>query len=186
MAVKHYGFFIKGNAETIVAYLDGFLRGKGVKSGYLFTEDLPFQTHSIKEYIKFRGDVVHLICRGSLRPVINSAIRQGANLYDFEFVDSRLLKHGFFGFKFTTANRQVAGAIKRLMRGVPGTVRIVDFKPRETSNPDAKGAEGYAPLHEYQFCGAGTVRGNVEDVLKTWYKFAANEFMICDEIDIVY
>ena len=65
MAVKHYDFFVKGNAEIVVAYLDGFLRGKGVRGGYLFTEDLPFQTHSIKEYIKFHGDVVHLICRAS-------------------------------------------------------------------------------------------------------------------------
>ena len=186
MAVKYYDFFVKGNADVVVAYLDGYLRGRGVKGGYLFTEDLPFQSHSIKEFLKYRGDVVHLICRGSLRPVIRSAIRQGAEIHGFEFVDSRQLKSAFFQFKFTTANRQVAGTIKRLLRHLPAGVSIVGFKPCETQNPGAKGAEGYAPLHEYQYCGEGIVRGTVENVLKLYYKFSANQFLHNEEIDLDY
>ncbi len=186
MAVKHYDFFIKGTPEVIVAYLDGYLRGKGVRGGYLFTEDLPFQSHTIKEFLKYRGDVVHVICRGSLRPVIRAAIRQGSEEHDFEFVDSRSLKSANFGFKFKTANKQVAGTIKRLLRRLPAGVKIVDFKPCETQNPGAKGAEGYAPLHHYSYCGEGIVRGNIESVLKLYYRFSANDFLRCEEIDLDY
>jgi hypothetical protein len=186
MAVKYYDFFIKGNAEVIVAYIDGYLRGRGVRGGYLFTEDLPFQSHKIKEFLKFRGELVHLICHGSLRPVIRSAIRQGSDEHKFEFVDSRSLKSAYFEFKFETANRKVAGTIKRLMRGLPPGVRIVNFNPCESQNPGAKGAEGYAPLHEYLYCGDGIVRGNVESVLKLYYRFSANDFLHCEEIDLDY
>lgn len=186
MAVKYYDFFVKGNTEAVVTFIDGFMRGKGVKSGYIFTKDLPFRTHIIKEFIKFHGDIVHLICRGSLRSAIRSAIRQGGDMHEFELVESRSLERAFFEFKFTTANRKSAGTIKRLLGSVSGGARVVDCEPEETVNPGAKGTEGYAPLHEYQFSGSGVVEGGVEAVLKFWHKFSSNDFVVCEEIDLAY
>jgi len=186
MAVKHYDFIIKGDADKIRAYLEGFLRGKGVKSGYLFTEDLPFQSHFLKELIRFHGDVVHLVCRSNLRPLIRSAVAQSAGKFEFEIVESKQVANATFEFKFETANRSVAGAIKRLLGRHPAGVKLVDYEPKEAVNPEAKGPEGYAPLHEFTFRGKGTIVGDVEGVLKVYYKLSANEFIHCDEIEVRY
>jgi hypothetical protein len=184
MAVKHYDFIIKGDSDAIHTYLDGYLRGKGVKSGYLFTEGLPFQSHFLKELIQFHGDVIHLICRSSLRPLIRSAVAQSPERLHFEIVESNQVGCAKFGFKFETANRSVAGAIKRLVGRHPAGVKLVDYEPKETVIPEARGAEGYAPLHEYTFEGKGTIVGDVEGVLKVHHKLSANEFINCEEIDI--
>lgn len=186
MAVKHYDFVIKGGEKELCAYLLGFLRGKGVKSGYLFTSCYPFQSHFLKELIQYHGEVVHLICRANLRTVIVNAIRQRPEGSDFEIVESRPVVNTTFDFKFSTANRTVAGAIKRLLGRHPAGVKLVDYEPEEVINPGAKGVEGYAPLHEYEFRGKGTIVGDVEGVLKVRQKLEGNEFINCDEIEIHY
>jgi hypothetical protein len=186
MAVKHYDFVIKGESTVLCAYLEGFLRGKGIKSGYFFTEDYPIQSHYIKELIKYHGDVVHLICRSNLRPAIRSAIPQSAGRFIFEIKESKSLTGATFDFKFKTASRPVGGIIKRLLGRHPAGVKLVNYEPKEIVDPDAKGPEGYAPLHEYTFGGRGTIVGDIEGVLKVYEKLECNEFIDCDDIEIVY
>jgi hypothetical protein len=186
MAVKHYDFIIKGDEDKLCAYLNGYLRGKGVKSGYIFTSRHPFKTHYLKEFIHYHGEVVHLVCRSSLRPIIRTAINQCPADHDWEIVESRPVKKAMFEFKFSTANRQAAGAIKRILGRHPAGVRLVEYEPKESFNPEAKGSEGYAPLHEYEFEGKGTIVGDVEGVLKVYDKLKANEFIHSDDIEIGY
>ena len=83
MAIKHYDFIIKGNEDKLCAYLNGYLRGKGVKSGYIFTSCQPFKSHFLKELIKYHGEVVHLICRPAIRPVIRAALKQAPVEYEW-------------------------------------------------------------------------------------------------------
>jgi hypothetical protein len=184
MAVTHYEFVIKGEEDELCAYLNGFLRGKGVKSGYIFTTSHPFQSHFLKELIQYHGEVVHLICRSSLRQVIRAAVKQVPEQIKAEIVESRPVKKVSFEFKFNTANRQAAGAIKRLLGRHPAGAKLIDYEPKETFDPDAKGAEGYAPLHPYTFSGKGTIVGDVEGVLKVYQKLEGNEFIHSDEIEI--
>jgi len=184
MAVKHYDFVIKGDEDRLRAYLNGFLRGRKIKSGYIFTSEHPFRSHFIKELIKYHGDVLHLICRSTLRPAIRTAIKQAPACEEWEVVDSRPVKTASFEFKFNTANRQVAGAIKRILGRHPAGVKLVEYTPKETFDPGARGAEGYAPLHEYTFEGHGTIIGDVEGVLKVHEKLDGNEFIHNEEIDI--
>jgi hypothetical protein len=160
------------------------MRGKGIKSGYIFTAKHPFKSHFLKELIKYHGEVVHLICRSAIRPVIKAALNQAPQEYELEFIDSRPVKKSTFEFRFETANRQVAGSIKRLLGRHPSGVKLVDYKPEEIFDPDAKGAEGYAPLHPYVFKGEGIIVGEVEGVLKVYDKLKSNEFINCEEIDI--
>jgi hypothetical protein len=186
MAVKHYDFVVKGDEDIIRAYLNGYLRGKGVKSGYLFTSQRPFRSHHLRELIQYHGEVVHLVCRSSLRPIVRSAISQRPTEHQWEIVESRAVKKATFEFKFHTANRQAAGAIKRILGRHPAGVKLVEYEPKESFNPDAKGSEGYAPLHEYEFEGKGTIVGDVESVLKVYDKLEANDFIHNEEIEIVY
>jgi len=184
MAVKHYDFIIKGDEDKLRAYLNGYFRGKGVKQGYLFTSSHPFQSHFLKELIQFHGEVIHLICRSSLRPAIRTAVKRVPEELSAEIVDSRPVKKASFEFKFKTANRQAAGAIKRLLGRHPAGVKLIEYEPKESFNPNAKAHEGYAPLHPYTFSGKGTIVGDVEGVLKVYQKLDGNEFIHTDEIDI--
>jgi hypothetical protein len=186
MSVKHYDFIIKGDEDKVAAYLTGYLRGKGVKSGFIFTSRHPFKSHLLKELLQYHGEVVHLICRAGLRSMIQAAVKQSPPDERWEIVQSRPVRRATFEFKFETANRKVAGAIKRLLGRHPAGVKLIDYEPKEQIIPDAKGSEGYAPLHEYTFEGKGTIVGDVEGVLKVHGKLHANEFIHSEEIDLVH
>jgi hypothetical protein len=186
MAVKYYDFIIKGEEDKLISYLNGYLRGRGFKSGYVFTSEHPFKTHFLKELMQYHGEVVHLVCRSGLRSVMRAAITQAPERYKWEIVDSHSVKKAKFEFKFSTANRQAAGKIKRALGRHPAGVKLIDYEPEETFNPDAKGSEGYAPLHEYTFEGKGTIEGDVEGTLKVYQKLQAIEFIQNEGIEICY
>lgn len=184
MAVNYYEYIIKGDEDTLCAYIGGFLRAKGIKEGCFFSKDCPFHRHQIREMIEYHGEVTHLICRSSLRSVIESAIRQSDDQLEFEIKETLEISKGSFHFKFETANRKVAGTIKRALGRMPDDVKIVDYEPEEVVNPKAKGPEGYAPLHSYTFEGEGLIEGDIAGVLKVHERLAKNEFVKCDDIEV--
>lgn len=183
MPVVYYEYIIKGDDQELCAYLDGFLRGKGVKTGFFFTRDYPFRRLHIKEMIKYHGEVGHVICRATLRPLIQTAVRQAKDM-KLEIVEEKKIKKCCFSFKFDTANRGVAGTIKRAVGRLPAGAALADYDPEEIEDPDAKGPEGYAPLHSYVFKGRGIVEGTVAGVLKSHAKFLGHEFIDCEDIEI--
>lgn len=184
MTASYYEFVIKGDEEVVCAYLEGYFRGKGIKEGYFFSKDKPLHFHHLREMIRYHGEVAHVICHSKLRPAIHSAIKQGGKQFGFEVKETRKISKASFRFKFETANRQVAGTIKRALNNRSAGVDLVDYEPQEEVDPGAKGPEGYAPLHTYTFRGEGTVEGDVAGVLKTHEKLCANEFICCDDIEI--
>jgi hypothetical protein len=184
MAAIYYEYIVKGNEDALCAYIGGFLRGKGIKEGCYFSKDCPFHRHHIREIIEYHGDVIHLICRSNLRSTIESAIRQSAAQHEFEIKETHKIAKVSFRFKFETANRSVAGTIKRALGRLPADVKLVDYEPKEEVTPKAKGPEGYAPLHAYFFTGEGVVEGDVAGVLKVHEKLSNHEFVKCDDIEI--
>jgi hypothetical protein len=183
MAAIYYEYTIKGNEEAMCAYLEGFLRGKGVKEGYFFSRDYPVHFHRLKEMIKYHGDTGHVICQSKLQKMIQSAINQettGA----FEIKDSQKITKASFHFEFETASRKVASTIKRDLGNLPPGVNVAYYEPEEVVNPKAKGPEGYAPLHSYSFEGEGEIEGDVAGVFNAYSLLSNNEFFDCDDIEV--
>lgn len=182
MATYHE-IIIKGDDNVVDGYLKGFLAGRGVKAGCYFSKDWPFRLGHVREIIKYRGPVVHVICSGSLRATITSAI----NNSDLEIEVEKTRKIGSlaFGFNFTTANRGVATKIKRTLSRLPDGVKLEGYEPVESVDPDAKGVEAYSPVHEYEFKGEASARGDVDGVLKLYRKLTENRAFRVEEIDII-
>lgn len=185
MPVVYYEYIIKGDDQELCAYLDGFLRGKGVKTGFFLGRDYPFRHHYVKEMLKYHGEVGRLICRATLRSMVQAAVRQAKEM-NLEIVEEKKISKCSFRFKFETANRGVAGSIKRAVGKLPAGAALADYEPEEIEDPEAKGPEGYAPLHSYVFKGAGVVEGTVAGVLKSHKKLSGHEFIDCEDIDVHY
>ena len=183
MAV-HYEVLIKGKEKVLRAYIDGYMRGQNQRDGYFYSKDHPVDLRPIREFIKYHGDVLHLICTADLRSTIRTAIRQAPKEYEFEVVKMRKITRGYFHFKFYTANRRSAGGIKRLLARLPDGVKLVDYTPREIFRPGAEGAELYSPVHHYVYRGKGVVEGDAAGVHEMHRRMTANEFFSCKKIEI--
>jgi hypothetical protein len=164
------------------SYLRGFLAGRDVTDGFYFTSDYPFHLPHLRELIKFHGAVVHLICNGSLRATVVSAVKKSSE--GFEVKDTKKLTGVWFAFDVETANRDVAADIRRALDDLPAGVRLADYDPRETIDPGSKGVEVYTPVHEYEFKGKGRVRGDIPGVLEMHKRLSDIEAFHVDRIEI--
>lgn len=182
MATYHE-IIIKGDDNVVDGYLKGFLAGRGVKSGFYFSKDWPFRLGHIREIIKYRGPVVHVICSGSLRATITSAVDKSD--LEIEVETTRKIDSLSFGFNFMAANREVAASIKRTLGRLPAGVKLEDYAPEESVDPDAKGVEAYSPVHDYEFKGEGKARGDVDGVLALYRKLTENRAFRVEEINII-
>jgi hypothetical protein len=186
MAAVYYELLVKGNEDKIFAYLNGYLTGKKIKQGVIFCEECPFRIHELRELIRYHGDVAHIICRAGLRQTVLSAIRSAPAAYSFEVKKDRKITSASFEFKFETFSKKVAGGLKRMFTQLPAGLKLIDFQPEETIDPDAKGIERYAPAHEYQYSGEGMVAGNVETLLDFHCRLSQSDFVELEEIVLEY
>ncbi|NIM20143.1 MAG: hypothetical protein GTO51_07915 [Candidatus Latescibacteria bacterium] len=186
MATVHYEIIIKGDQNLLCAYLHGFLRGRKIKEGVIFSTECPLRTHHLREMIHYKGEVTHLICRGSVRPAMISAIKTAPEDYSFEIKKEQRITGASFTFKFETFSKKVGSALKRTFTRIPEGVRLNKYKPIEAVLPRAAGIEGYAPMHDYSFQGTGEVSGDVETVLLFHQRLAQNQFIELEDISLLY
>jgi hypothetical protein len=81
-----------------------------------------------------------------------------------------------FSFSFKFYARQEANAVRQIFENLPDGVTISDdYQPRERSDAAATGPELYAPTHDYEFSGSGTVRGELRGVLQVSERASQHE-----------
>jgi hypothetical protein len=178
----YYEVILKGDGDVTRAYLEGFFRGKGVTKDYAFGDDHAFDLGHIKELVKYHGSVTHLVCTSQLLTAVKGAIKKAPEAFELEIAETHRVRRAYFHFKFKTANRKVAGKLKRLIARLPAGVRTTDYEPKEIVDPGARGAEGYAPVHEYVYKGKGVIEGEPRKVLEIYYKMDENDFIQCDDV----
>lgn len=184
----YYEIIVKGDSRLARAYVSGYFRGRNVGrgQGYGFGEDSPLDLDFLRDLVKFHGSVLHMFCEASLRSGLLSAIRRAPKRYRFEVVETRRIRRAYFRFRFKTANRQVAGRIKRLLSTLPDGVKTADYEPKEIVDPSAEGAEIYTPVHEYVFRGKGVIEGTPDGVYQVHRRMVENDFISCDSMVLHY
>lgn len=185
MANTYYEIIIKGDDELARAYVEGWFIGRDIKDGYEFGEDEALDLGHVRNLIKYHGSVLHMICESSLRGELKRAIRQAPEEYEFEIVESRLIQRACFKFEFSTANRRVAGQIKRIFSTLPEGVRAVDYQPKEIVDPSARGAEMYSPAHAYEFKGKGSIEGDPDGVYDVHVRMDDHQLIKVRDIELV-
>lgn len=184
MPATFHEMLIKGDYDKVYAYVNGYLLGKGMKSGYLFSREHAFEIQHLRELIKYHGEVVHLLCTSSVRTAVVRAINNAPEQLRFEIKKTQPVSRAYFEFKFEVFNRKIAAQLKRMMKTMPKGVTVCDYAPHEEVSPEGAGVEAYAPMHDYVFRGSGVVEGDPVGVLKTHEKFADHDHIQVSHIDV--
>jgi hypothetical protein len=173
---------IKGDHRDLVPYLSGFAVGARAR-GIHFAAEAGLHLEPLRERIRHHGEVHHVICTDALRGAVHDALAKAAPRYRFEIKDERKVERATFSFRVETPSRDVAKAVKDAVAKPPRGVVVTGFVPSETLQPGAKGAEVYAPAHDYVFRAEGAVDGDI-GVIEMRQKLAAIDFVHCDEIEL--
>jgi len=185
MGCKYYEIVIDGDERISRAYIKGFILGKGIKSGIYFCSEHDISSGHLKDLIH-RFGTKRILCRAGLRATIISALQRAPEELGLRVTRDNPVKAVSFKFKFDTSNRKVAGRLKRLFNLLPRGLRLAEFDPDEEIHPEAKGVEGYAPMHEYRYRAKGLIEGDVEQAILFHSRLKKNEFVDVDEMHLSF
>ncbi len=178
-----YEVIVRGDDRDLIPYLTGYAAGSG-SSGLHFAQDAGLRVSALRERIKHRGELQHIICPEGDRAKLRDAVKKAAPRFEFEILEESKIERGYFHFEFETPSRKVADALKKILAKLPAGVDAMDYEPEEIVDPGARGAEVYSPAHEYIFRGKGVIEGDVGGVIATRMRLVEIEFAQCGEIDL--
>jgi hypothetical protein len=91
-----------------------------------------------------------------------------------------------FRFFARIFSREHAGRIRRLLTELPEGARAMPGSQwEEREDPDAKGEELYAPVHEYELKGDGGVEGELLAVLDVYRRCRDEELIRVERAELI-
>jgi hypothetical protein len=186
MAENYYELILDGNEKIARAYLEGFLRGKNIRSGILFCKDHPICSEHHILGLEFIHGRTHMICLAGIRAAIRSAVKRAPEELSLKLAAERAIRNIAFTFKFETFNKDIGAKLKRLFHNPPKGVTVGGLEEHEEIDPSAKGVERFAHLHDFRFHGSGKVTGDVEQVLFFHKKMKDMELVVVSDVSLEY
>jgi hypothetical protein len=184
MATEFYELIIKGKEKVIDSFLKGYFLGRQVKKGVYLCDENHISEDPVRDIFRLKH-YVHLICRTDVKKSIESAIENAPRELELKLHDERKVSRAKFSFKFEIFNKKMGTALKRLLNKPPKEVQIVGLEAAEDFNPEAKGVEMFAPLHDYSYTGEGSVEGDIEAVIQYYHKLSAIDLFNATEINLL-
>jgi len=89
-----------------------------------------------------------------------------------------------FHFRYQAFARRYGEQIQALVRELPAGLTVEGGEPVETVDPEAKGIEAYAPGHEYEIQGEGSIAGRVDLVIEARCRLAAHPLVHAGPLEI--
>jgi hypothetical protein len=183
MATKYHEIIVKGDDEVLKGFLDGFKTAKKIKTGVVLASDHPINTHHLKEILTLHGNYIHVIVSGRHHQTLIAAIKDTPDI-ECDIVSDVGISNAYLEFKFETFNRDVARDLKKMLGRLPAGLQLIDYDPKETVDPSAKGIEFYSPIHDYTFEGKGKIRGDVEKLIKFHERLDEHVFIEVNDIEL--
>jgi hypothetical protein len=191
MPKKFVEFVIEGPRGWTVGFVQGFVNGRSPDAVVLDAElegfDVSSARERIQEFVDRRNEIAHLLVREDAEPPTREAIeRCEAFGRDLTVRLERPIISAQFEFSVTCFSKDCAARIRGYLEDLPsGTHLSADSRFEEFLDPEAAGAEVYAPVHDFEFRGHGVVLGDVEGVLRAHRRIASDELTDAGAIRLV-
>lgn len=183
MAAKYWELVIDGPKGWDLGFLKGFLAGKGLDGRIVDAEEEGFDCspyrEKIRELLHPDRDTLHLVVPEEAIESVKQALAEStAKGHLMSLRHQRPLKGARFSFHLKVFSKEHGDRIRAFFGNLPPGARLVEVKPlTEKQDPDSMGVELYAPAHDYELTGEGTIEGDFEPVLEV-YRFCRQEDLI--------
>jgi hypothetical protein len=178
----------EGSLPIVKAFLAGLRLGRAWVAEYYFSEECSISAESkgqrIFEKLGLRTDVTHVLVAERLAGAVATGVRATRAETGIVLRLERRVRSASFGYHFAVYNRNTATRIRKLLARMPEDLTLEDAEQSEDLHPGARGAEGYAPEHEYVFSGKGRVKGPFEHVLAFHQILGASKWVTRDMISL--
>jgi len=183
----------EGSTAAMRAFLAGWSQGKGMASDDLRRRVLWPDNWSIKTESILKGIVgaikpgreVAVLLSDEIVDEVITALEPWAEKLELELRGRHRVHAAFFQFEFKIFARDQAAVVRNIFESLPDGVTVsTDYKPEERSDPSATGSEMYAPAHDYECRGKGTIAGNVRGVLEVHLRAHRHERIKTSDVEL--
>lgn len=181
----------EGPKGWTLGYLLGYLRAVDLAAGVLDAEAEGFAVEALRE--RFREllhpalDVLHLLVPASAAEGARAAIAAAAELDpSVTLVGERAIWGAKFSFSFRTSSREAAGRIRGFFDPLPpGVALSPETRFEESEHPENRGVDVYAPAHDFELVGTGTVAGELAGVTRVYRLCRAEDLVAVDPAELL-
>lgn len=171
----------------VQGYVAGRLPGAAAYDAELEGCDVSSVRERIRELVDRAHEIAHVLVAEDAVPVARESVEQASTLRPG--VDVRLerwIGSARFSFSLECYSRESAERIRQHFRDMPEGVRVsAESRIQEFVDPEASGAEVYAPVHDFELTGSGALLGDVEGIVRMHRLLANEELVDCGEIRLV-
>jgi hypothetical protein len=181
--MRYYELVIDGPRGWGAGFLQGFILGGGAGEPPIDAEAEGFEVETLREQIHEilvpSAATLHLLVPADLVPRVRRAVRAAASLGRAMAVRrERVVEKACFRFEFCIFSPEHASRLRRRLEHLPPGARLSAGSGfTEVRDPDARGVEMYAPVHQYEMRGEGEVEGSLEAVLPI-YRLCRDEELV--------
>ena len=182
---------IKGEPELIKGFVIGFLEGRGDHGDTFVEEECRLEEDSPLSMILhvFSGhpNLVPVIAAAETCEPICRALRNRKKEIHAEVVSIREIAGAFFDFKYKTFSVDLGKSLLDFFSSLPPGVQVKEgYKHEEKVAPEGKGVEAYAPLHDYELKGSGSVQGEVKEIYRLYCQAGLFEVVELGKLTLEY
>ncbi len=172
MTKAYYEVVFEGYYRAINGLLEGFRLGSGNDWDFFFSSDAGIKTETlteiILEWITLKTKLHHVIMEEDFYKAFSKGV---SGVKDSKFVSTKYIrsaqkvKEASFNFEAKTYGQKYGNEIKSILNNLPDKLVMHDYNPIEKHRDNAKGAEMYAPEHDYIFEAKGRITGPVSSLV---------------------
>jgi hypothetical protein len=193
--MKHGKFvelILAGPPEAARGFVCGYLaaRRQEGQERCIFCEERGIRSDSFAahflEWSGLRSHLNHLLVDAALQAGMVEALRRRRGQLSLEVRAVRPVRRAFFSFRFRVFDKRLGRRVRKMFDPLPeGLAMDPGYEPTETVWDDGVPDGGlYSPEHEYELKGEGTVRGEVEALLRLHRRAAAEPMVEVREIEL--
>ncbi len=169
MERKYIELVIAGPFAIVKAWITGYLQGLGIEEGFYFSRDCHIRRETLAERVMewagLHTSHTFLIIWEELLEKVEHAISSHREDMKFTVEAKNQVESASFKFYYHAFTKKDGEELKNYFETLPKALELKDYMPDEIIYEDAKGAEGYAPLHSYEIKAHGVIEGPFIEVL---------------------
>ena len=189
--MSQYELVIEGHEDFVKGIVRGIVAGSKSGAKVLFNNEQNINRTSLGDKIKGFFDTstvhTHLVVDSDITSLIEDAVGSEGEELEIKILSKRLVVSSSFKFKYKAYAENYGTMLKEIFENLPESVTLSDdYEPKEEIHPESKGAEAYAPEHDYIIKAKGSVSGDLDALLELYARCRKEPLIKIENIELVF
>jgi len=180
---------IEGPEEYARGYINGFVAARGGKGELIFDDEAGFADdgilQKIKEALHLTRQSTHCYIDEHTAALVREAIGGEAE-HRLSIRHDRVIREASLAYELHMFNRELAQKAYAVLHKPPLGVRLIDHQIEGRVDPDAKGAELFTPVHDFEIKASGTAVGPLDKIVWMYKELASYDQVRIEPIHLSY